>query len=52
MPDVVVFGAGHVGSALVNVLAGLPFRIHWVDERSELFPQDLPANVNLYTDAN
>ena len=51
MPDVVVFGAGHVGSALVNVLAGLPFKIHWVDERSELFPQALPDNVRQYSNA-
>ena len=51
-PDVVVFGAGHVGAALVNVLAGLPFKIHWVDERSELFPDTLPDNVKQYSNAN
>ena len=52
MPDVVVFGAGHVGSALVNVLAGLPFKIHWVDERSELFPKSFADNVKQYSNAN
>ena len=51
MPDVVVFGAGHVGSALVNVLAGLPFKIHWVDGRSELFPEVLPDNMRQYSNA-
>ena len=50
-PDVVVFGAGHVGAALVSVLAGLPFKIHWVDERSELFPQTYPLNVSVYNHA-
>lgn len=42
---VVLFGAGHVGHALVQVLAQLPCRVHWVDERDTLFPPGLPANV-------
>ncbi len=28
-----LYGAGHVGRALVQVLTGLPFRIHWTDSR-------------------
>ncbi len=28
-----LYGAGHVGKALVQVLAGLPFRIRWIDSR-------------------
>jgi len=31
-----IFGAGHVGQALVHVLADLPFRITWVDSRPEM----------------
>ncbi|MEK7694999.1 MAG: xanthine dehydrogenase accessory protein XdhC [Pseudomonadota bacterium] len=42
---VVLFGAGHVGHALVKVLATLPCRVHWVDERDTLFPAGLPENV-------
>ncbi len=42
---VVLFGAGHVGHALVKVLANLPCRVHWVDERDTLFPAGLPDNV-------
>ncbi len=42
---VVLFGAGHVGHALVKVLATLPCRVHWVDERDTLFPGGLPDNV-------
>ena len=40
-----LFGAGHVGRALVNVLAPLPFRITWVDSREGQFPQTLPDTV-------
>jgi len=43
--SIVLFGAGHVGRALVRVLAGLPCRITWIDSRDHQFPQDLPANV-------
>jgi xanthine dehydrogenase accessory factor len=40
-----LFGGGHVGRALVNVLATLPYRITWIDSRGEIFPADVPANV-------
>jgi xanthine dehydrogenase accessory factor len=40
-----IFGAGHVGRALVHVLAELPFRITWVDSREGMFPSILPDNV-------
>ena len=43
---VVLFGAGHVGRALVSALAGAtPCRITWVDSRAGQFPQELPSNV-------
>jgi xanthine dehydrogenase accessory factor len=41
----VLFGAGHVGRALVRVLAGVRCRITWVDTRDEAFAPDPPANV-------
>ncbi len=41
----VLFGAGHVGAAIVRALAGLPCHVTWVDQREELFPPQLPANV-------
>jgi xanthine dehydrogenase accessory factor len=40
-----VFGAGHVGEALVRVLATLPARVTWVDPRASQFPPDPPATV-------
>jgi len=40
-----LFGAGHVGAAIVRALADLPCRVTWVDERDARFPADLPHNV-------
>jgi xanthine dehydrogenase accessory factor len=42
---VALFGGGHVGKALVQVLGTLPFTVHWIDSRDEIFPADLPDNV-------
>jgi xanthine dehydrogenase accessory factor len=41
-----LFGGGHVGHALVRVLTLLPLRVSWIDSRDEIFPTDLPFNVN------
>jgi xanthine dehydrogenase accessory factor len=40
-----LFGGGHVGKALVNVLGTLPFAVTWIDSRDEIFPEQLPDNV-------
>jgi xanthine dehydrogenase accessory factor len=40
-----LFGAGHVGRALVMALAPLPFNVIWVDLREAAFPSAVPANV-------
>ncbi|QXL85633.1 xanthine dehydrogenase accessory protein XdhC [Comamonas sp. NLF-1-9] len=40
-----LFGGGHVGRALVRVLAPLPFAIQWVDSRDEIFPEGLSSKV-------
>jgi len=42
---VAIFGAGHVGKALVQVLAGLPLCVRLIDARPEQFPATLPASV-------
>ncbi|SDU09528.1 xanthine dehydrogenase accessory protein XdhC [Stappia sp. ES.058] len=42
---VMLFGAGHVGKALVLALAPLPFSVIWIDNRAEVFPARVPANV-------
>jgi xanthine dehydrogenase accessory factor len=42
-----LFGAGHVGRAVVEVLAGLPVRIDWIDPRAGQFPALLPPGVRV-----
>jgi len=42
---VYLFGAGHVGRALVLALAPLPFTVTWIDPRPAGFPDAVPANV-------
>ncbi len=42
-----LFGAGHVGAAIVRALADLPCRVTWVDERDDLFPSAVPSNVTI-----
>ncbi|MCE3263308.1 MAG: xdhC [Pseudoduganella sp.] len=43
----VLFGAGHVGAAIVRALAELPCSVTWVDERDAMFPAQLPDNVTV-----
>lgn len=43
---IVLFGAGHVGRGLVNVLADLPCRITWVDTRDDQFPREVAPNIS------
>ena len=40
-----LFGAGHVGRALMLALAPLPFDVTWIDERADAFPAAVPASV-------
>jgi len=42
---VALFGGGHVGRAIVEVLARLPIELLWVDSRDEIFPAELPEGV-------
>ncbi|MDN2711554.1 xanthine dehydrogenase accessory protein XdhC [Janthinobacterium sp. SUN118] len=42
-----LFGAGHVGAAIVRALADLPCNITWVDEREDMFPAYMPDNVRI-----
>jgi xanthine dehydrogenase accessory factor len=45
--DVLVFGNGHVGRALAQVLGTLPARVRWIDSREHDFPPAVPANVDV-----
>jgi xanthine dehydrogenase accessory factor len=42
-----VFGAGHVGRALVLALAPLPFRLKWFDARPNAFPPVVAGQVDV-----
>ncbi len=42
---VAVFGAGHVGTALVDVLSRIDCEVRWIDSRRNAFPTTLPDNV-------
>jgi xanthine dehydrogenase accessory factor len=52
LPRLWVFGAGHVGQALIRLLSELAlFDITWVDSRSELLPTDLDGCVTMLASA-
>ena len=46
-----LWGAGHVGRALVMALAPLPFEISWWDARPNAFPVAIPQNVTCFSGA-
>lgn len=45
LAPVALFGGGHVGRALIEVLGQLPFSVSWIDSRDEIFPEQVPGNV-------
>jgi len=40
-----LYGAGHVGRAVIKAFVDLPFEIYWVDTDAERYPSGLPVNV-------
>jgi xanthine dehydrogenase accessory factor len=42
-----LYGAGHVGRAIADLLAGIDCRVQWIDERESEFPRDaaLPPHI-------
>ena len=47
-----LFGAGHVGRALVTALAPLPFAVTWMDARPGAIPEMFPPNVTAIRDGD
>ena len=45
--DLILFGAGHVGRAIVDTMSALPMRIRWVDSRGDEFPVAVANNVEI-----
>ena len=52
--NIMLFGAGHVGQALLPLLASLPCYVYWVDSRVEQFPDNIVnyENVEIIISAN
>jgi xanthine dehydrogenase accessory factor len=50
--QLLLFGAGHVGRALALALAPLPFRLRWIDGRTDAFPARVPANAEAVASAD
>lgn len=48
-----IYGAGHVGRAMLSILAPLPqFAITWVDTGPDRFPEDMPSGVTQLVSSN
>ena len=45
--ELTIFGAGHVGRAIVDTMSALPVRIRWVDSRDHEFPVSVHDNVEI-----
>lgn len=45
--ELYLFGAGHVGQAIVRALQDLPVNIHWVDNRDDMLPLDARPGLDL-----
>lgn len=45
--QVFLFGAGHVGQALIRVLQMLPCYVTWIDSRPDMFPKQLLHSNNI-----
>ncbi|MBI4404307.1 MAG: xanthine dehydrogenase accessory protein XdhC [Deltaproteobacteria bacterium] len=49
-PVLYIFGAGHVGSRLAEIMLGTPFEVHLIDERKDwLRSQTLPTEIITHT---
>ena len=40
-----LYGAGHVGRAIVTVIGGLPFDVTWIDTGPDRFPDPVPPHA-------
>ncbi len=48
-PELFLFGAGHVGQEVARMLRGLPFKLSWIDQRLNIFPEDAVDYCTLFT---
>jgi xanthine dehydrogenase accessory factor len=45
--ELYLFGAGHVGTAVVRSLYDLPIHVNWIDTRDDMLPQLPPTGVDV-----
>jgi len=45
--ELYLFGAGHVGQAVVRALQDLPVNIHWIDSRDDMLPLNARPGLDL-----
>lgn len=50
--QIAVFGAGHVGTAVVDALSRLDVNVRWIDSRRNIFPATTPDTVFPLESAN
>ncbi len=43
-----LFGAGHVGRKAAQMVSAMGWRLHWADQREDIFPDTVGANVVLH----
>lgn len=41
-----VFGAGHVGKAIIHFLSAIPCQVSWIDSRPDEFPNDIADHIS------
>ena len=47
LTPLLLFGAGHVGRAVVSAFDGLPFDVRWIDTRDGIFPESVRDEVEV-----
>ena len=52
LKPLILFGAGHVGQAVARLLADLPFKVTWVDNRPNVFPDQAGPNFKVVDSNN
>jgi len=46
-PQLSLFGGGHVGRAIVELMQRLPWQVTWIDSRESIFPNEVGFNIHL-----
>jgi len=46
-PHLALFGGGHVGREIVELMQRLPWQVTWIDSRESIFPAQVSKNIQL-----